>query len=96
MNREIEEHRSRIDEIDHTLLRLLNERIKLVVEVGLIKKVHGISVRDSKRENNVLMSAQKHNCGPLDERAVKRIFQMIIHESRRIEANVAQSNKTES
>lgn len=82
----IEDWRVEINAIDSELLRLLNERARLAVKVGETKKAVGLSVCDRKREREVIERASTANEGPLDERAVVKIFRRIIFESKRIEA----------
>ncbi|HEX8771998.1 MAG TPA: chorismate mutase [Pyrinomonadaceae bacterium] len=82
----IEDWRAEINAIDSELLRLLNERARLAVKVGETKKTAGLSVCDREREREVIERASTANEGPLDERAVVKIFRRIIFESKRIEA----------
>ena len=82
----IEDWRAEINAIDSELLRLLNERARLAVKVGETKKVTGLSVCDPLREREVIERASRANTGPLDERAIVKIFRRIIFESKRIEA----------
>ena len=91
---QIETCRMKIDEIDDELLRLLNERTKLVAELGLIKKRHAMPVRDHIREVIVLMRVREKNCGPLDDDAASRIFQSIIRESCRTQASAREMDAT--
>ena len=82
----IEDWRAEIDEIDNELLRLLNVRARLAIRVGESKRSAGLSVLDGAREREVIERARRANAGPLDDRAVARIFRRIIQESRRAEA----------
>jgi chorismate mutase len=86
----IEDWRVEIDEIDGELLRLLNARARLAVRVGESKRVAGLSVCDRARERDVIARACGANAGPLDERAVARIFRQIIRESRRMQTEAAE------
>jgi len=83
----IEDWRGEINAIDSELLRLLNERARLAVKVGEKKKAAGLSVCDPSREREVIERACSANSGPLDERAIVKIFRLIILESKRVEAN---------
>jgi chorismate mutase len=49
----IQSLRKRIDEIDEQILRLLNERVESCKAIGLIKKEHGIPIRDPSREKEI-------------------------------------------
>ena len=84
----IEHWRKEIDEIDAELLRLLNMRARLAVKVGALKQAANLPFCDPDRERSVLQRVQEINDGPLDERAVAKVFRRIIRESRRVEANI--------
>ena len=84
----IDQRRAEIDEIDATLLELLNRRVRVVTEIGTIKKTANAPVSDPGREQAVLHRLRSSNRGPLDEPGITRIFRRIIRESRRIEERV--------
>ena len=50
----LESLRDRIDEVDTALLGALNERAKLVLEVGRIKEATGASVYEEARERRIV------------------------------------------
>jgi chorismate mutase len=77
--------RSEIDEIDRNLLQLLNRRARLAMKVGALKKVAGLPCCDPQREEEVLVTLQRVNTGPLDQKAINKLFRRIILESRRLE-----------
>ena len=81
----IEEWRRRIDAIDDQLVRLLNSRSQCVVEIGRIKRALGLPVYSPEREDALLDRLLRDNPGPLDRAAVRRLFERIIDESRRLE-----------
>ena len=83
---DIDYWRKEIDEIDAELLRLLNKRARLALKVGALKQALDLPFCDPDRERLVLRRLQEINCGPLDERAVGKVFRRIIRESRRVEA----------
>jgi chorismate mutase len=85
---DIEHWRKEIDEIDLELLRLLNMRARLALKVGALKKAARIPFADPDRERWVLQRLQELNSGPLDDRAVDKLFRRIIRESKRIESVV--------
>jgi chorismate mutase len=82
---EIEDWRRRIDSIDDQLMRLLNSRSACAVEIGRIKRVLGLPVYSPDREAWILDRLTRENPGPLEAMAVRRIFERIIDESRRLE-----------
>lgn len=81
----IENSRSKINNLDDELLRLLNRRAQLALEVGASKHASGVSLCDHNREHEVIERMCKANQGPLDERAIIELYRAIIHESRRIQ-----------
>ncbi len=81
----IDDWRSRIDELDKQLLRLLNERAGIALRVGESKKEAGASLCDHTREREVIERMCEANEGPLDDRAIVELYRAIIHESRRIQ-----------
>ena len=81
----INDWRSRIDELDGDLLRLLNERARIALKVGESKKEAGASLCDHTREREVIERMCEANDGPLDDRAIVELYRAIIHESRRIQ-----------
>ena len=77
--------RRRIDHLDLALLRLLNQRAKLALEIGRIKKRRKWPVFDAGRETFVLRHVTRDNRGPLSAQAVRKIFQAILTQCRRRE-----------
>ena len=86
----IEHWRKEIDDIDAELLRLLNMRARLALKVGALKQAADLPCCDPDRERNVVKRLQEINPGPLDERAVGKVFRRIIRESRRVQAAISQ------
>ena len=84
----IEHWRTEIDEVDRELLRLLNRRARLAMKVGALKQNAGLPCCDNEREREVLTALQQANGGPLDSRAVAKVFRRIIRESRNLEARM--------
>jgi chorismate mutase len=81
----IERWRKAIDSIDEQLIRLLNERSRCAIELGRIKRELGLPIYSPDREIEVIAHVEEINPGPLDPPAVRRLFERIIDESRRIE-----------
>lgn len=82
---DIEHWRKEIDEVDTELLRLLNIRARLALKVGALKQAAQLPYCDPERERTVLQRLQDLNDGPLDERAIDKVFRQIIRESRRVQ-----------
>jgi chorismate mutase len=78
-------HRDRIDAVDRELLKLLNERTRVVEEIGRIKREANMPIYEPKREDQVFRNVMENNKGPLSADSVKRIFERIIDEMRKVQ-----------
>ena len=81
----LDDLRKKIDALDEALVRLLNARAACALEIGRCKKEIGLAVYQPSRETEVLGHVQSINPGPLDDAAVRRLFERIIDEARRLE-----------
>ena len=81
----LDDLRRQIDALDERLVELLNERAACALEIGHEKKLAGLEVYQPSREAEVLGHVQRINMGPLDDEAMKRLFERIIDEARRLE-----------
>jgi chorismate mutase len=90
---DIYEWRRRIDELDLDLVRILNERATCAIEIGKIKRSRNMAIYDPKREESVIELVTKANPGPLDADGMRRLFERIIDESRRIERVTAEKDR---
>lgn len=78
-------HRDRVDEVDRVIVEMLNERTRAVEEIGRIKREAAMPIYEPRREDEVFRNVTEHNCGPLTAEAVKRIFERIIDEMRKVQ-----------
>ena len=74
----LENSRKRIDDIDITLVDLLNRRAGVVEDIAAAKRVLKKEVDDPDRREQVLAHARKHNDGPLSPEELTSIFERII------------------
>jgi chorismate mutase len=74
--------RSRIDVVDRRIVALLNERARIVEQIGQIKGQMQMPIYEPKREDEVFANVTASNPGPLAPEAVKRVFERIIDEMR--------------
>jgi chorismate mutase-like protein len=79
--------RERIDELDRRLVDLLNERTAIVEEIGRAKRSAALPIYEPNRETQVFDNITSHNNGPLTADGLKRIFERIIDEMRRVQKN---------
>src|SRR5947209_8547949 len=87
--------RERIDNVDLRILELLNERTSIAEEIGRIKKEAQLPIYEPKREDQVFHNVTSNNRGPLPNGAVRRVFERIIDEMRRVQKNRMESNEQE-
>ncbi len=81
----IAELRHRIDGVDAEILRLLNDRMQVVEEIGAVKQEQGRPTADPGRERDVVIRLRKHNPGPLPDEAIENIYREIFSAARGIE-----------
>ncbi|HEY2421124.1 MAG TPA: bifunctional 3-deoxy-7-phosphoheptulonate synthase/chorismate mutase [Neobacillus sp.] len=76
-NNNLDELRTRIDEVNLELLRLINERALLVQEIGRVKGSQGVYRFDPVRERMMLDNIKEHNDGPFDNSIIDHLFKEI-------------------
>lgn len=81
----LDDLRRRIDELDEMLVRLLSARAACALEIGREKKRQNMPIYQPGREAEVLEHVKGLNRGPLDDGAIRRLFERIIDEARRLE-----------
>ncbi len=86
---ELKRLRDAIDRVDEVLVKLLNQRARYAVEIGEIKGHLALPVYSPEREKQVLLRVEEASAGPLEGAAVRRLFERIIDESRRVERESA-------
>jgi chorismate mutase len=74
----LQNSRKRIDDIDVTLVDLLNRRAGVVEDVASAKRVLNKEVDDPSRREQVLEHARAQNAGPLSNEELTSIFERII------------------
>ncbi len=81
--------REAIDRVDEVLVKLLNQRARYAIEIGEIKGLLWLPIYAPEREKQVLRNVETASAGPLEDAAVRRLFERIIDESRRAEREAA-------
>ena len=92
---EIEELRSlrgAIDSIDRQILGLVVARAKLALAVGDLKRRHQLPIYDPERERALLDDLAICAEPPLDAVAVRRVFEAVVGESRRLQEQASTSD----
>lgn len=86
MNDELlRELREKIDRLDAGIVRLLNERAAVSIEIGRIKCEAGCDIRDPSREEKIYRNLLEKNGGILPEGSLRNIFREIISASRALQ-----------
>ncbi|MCC7417524.1 MAG: chorismate mutase [Acidobacteria bacterium] len=86
----LEELRNNIDRVDEVIVRLLNERARIVCEIGRQKKLQQVPIYQPEREKLVIEHVRGIAVeGPLGSEAIARLFERIIDEARTLERRVA-------
>ncbi len=86
---DLETLRSAIDDVDAEILSLVAKRIGLVLQVADCKRSRDLPIYDPSRERAVIERLIGLAPEYLDAQLVRRIFERIIDESRRIEQHKA-------
>jgi 3-deoxy-7-phosphoheptulonate synthase / chorismate mutase len=77
MSKDLNELRQRVDELNLQLLSLINERGKLVQEIGKAKETQGVYRFDPVRERDMLNLILEHNDGPFENSTIVHVFKEI-------------------
>ncbi len=76
---QIAEIRARIDEIDCQIVRLLNERAKMALQIRKLKPQVHWGLYDPKREEEIFNHLATCNEGPLFAENLREIYSAILH-----------------
>ena len=70
--------RKRIDALDEKIVKLLNERAEVVVEVGKLKQQNKLPIYAPEREKAVLQKIRSLNEGPLQDRCLDAVYRELM------------------
>ena len=91
----LERLRRNIDDVDAVLVKLLNQRAQWALDGGEVKSGAGVAIYQPGREAEVLAGVKEKNKGPLEAAAMRRLFERVIDESRRLERISAEKEGSE-
>lgn len=77
--------RDGIDRLDDELLRILNERMELVHQIGVIKNTSGAPIYRPEREKEIISRLKSLNNGKLNSAAIEAVYLEIFAISRNLE-----------
>ncbi len=75
---ELESLRTDIDRIDEELIRLLNERTRVALEIGRVKKETGGEIYRPDREKAVFDHIEEVNPGPMSGQSLRSIYREVM------------------
>jgi len=82
----LEEYRVAIDDLDRRIVELLNERTRVVEDIGRVKRSAELPIYEPRREDQVYENISLASAdGPLTKEAVRRIYERIIDEMRMVQ-----------
>jgi chorismate mutase/prephenate dehydratase len=84
-HRKIQELRKKIDELDDKLVDILNERARVVIEVGNVKKTEKLDFHSPSREREIMDRLAARNTGPFPQDALKAVYREIMSSSLSLE-----------
>ena len=80
--------RNQINELDHQLVKLLNERARVVVEIGKLKSKTGKPIYSPDREKQVFATIAEANKGPLPDKCLAAIWRELMSGSFALERSL--------
>jgi chorismate mutase len=75
--------RDRIDVVDRELLDVLEQRVRLVIELWRVKQVRGLPQRDADRESEIVSRLASERSGLLSDESIRdfaRLVDEMVHE----------------
>jgi len=83
--RSLDRLRDRLKKKDEKIVRLLNDRARISIEIGEIKRTAGLDIYDPVQESRIYGRLDESNEGPLTRRALKHVFSEILSASRALQ-----------
>lgn len=82
---DLEKLRQKIDELDEKIVHFLNERAKIVIEIGMLKREAKSPAFSPEREHAVYRKVSKANTGPLSNKCIKAVYRELMSGSLALE-----------
>jgi chorismate mutase/prephenate dehydratase len=93
LSQKLIKRRKELDLINQKLLTLLNQRLRITLEIGKVKKEMGRKIHDAEREKEILDRLKRKNRGPLKEKDLRKIFTTIMKVCRESQIQAYQPSK---
>lgn len=78
MSRELARLRAKIDALDRRVVRLLNQRLSTVAEIGALKTRLGLKSYSKSRTQEILCNVASANRGPHTRAQLQRIWRAVV------------------
>jgi monofunctional chorismate mutase len=86
--------RNEIDEIDETIIALLEKRMRIAGRIGKVKQLQGIAVQDNSREKEILARIEERELDPKVSASIAAIYGEIFNQSRALQAEKPRKRST--
>ncbi len=86
--KQLDQYRQDIDKIDNQILRLLNKRARVVLNIAKIKREEKVRFHAPLREKEIFARLNQLNSGPFPREALRTIFREIISASLALESPI--------
>ncbi len=91
LQNQLQELRGQVDEINLKILELLNQRARIVSDIGKVQAQLGTSFYDPQREAQMLTMLEQANNGPFSNETIKALFREIFRASMALEEKEARA-----
>jgi chorismate mutase len=82
---DIADWRKKIDELDHKLVQLVNERAVCAIEIGKLKQGLAMPVYEPDREKIIFENIAQMNQGPLTQMQLRQVYERLIDVMRQVQ-----------
>ena len=93
LSQKLIKRRKELDLIDQKLLTLLNQRLRVSLEIGKVKREMGKKIYDAEREKEILDRLKRKKRGPLKEGDLRKIFATIMKVCRQSQIQIYRPSK---
>lgn len=87
-NRELEKLREKIDFVDREIISLLEKRINIAIDIGILKKENSLAIFDEKREVEVLGKVNNTIMNKNFEKYIIDIYKVVIEQSKLVQKDI--------
>ncbi|MBC2576422.1 chorismate mutase [Peptostreptococcus canis] len=87
-NRELEKLREKIDFVDREIISLLEKRINIAIDIGILKKENSLAIFDEKREVEVLGKVNNTITNKNLEKYIIDIYKVVIEQSKLVQKDI--------